>query len=137
MFQLTLQLYSAGQWLDAMTLAFPEPEKGLDGPCRFGYKQDYLRDNLSAIDSPFATSVSACVPLEWDARHTKQAPAFLHDIAPAGAAKKVLIKQIGREKPEHLSDDLFLLGRSTPAPIGHPQIALRNLDQRLQEWGLK
>ena len=40
MVQLTLQLYSAGQWLDAMTLAFPEPEKGLDGPCRFGYKQD-------------------------------------------------------------------------------------------------
>ena len=33
MFQLTLQLYSAGQWLDAMTLAFPEPEKGLNGPC--------------------------------------------------------------------------------------------------------
>ncbi|WP_339430020.1 type II toxin-antitoxin system HipA family toxin [Pseudomonas taetrolens] len=132
MVQLTLQLYSAGQWLDAMTLAFPEPEKGLDGPCRFGYKQDYLLDNLGAIDSPFAASVSACVPLEWDARHTKQAPAFLHDIAPAGAAKKVLIKQIGREKPEHLSDDLFLLGRSTLAPIGHLRIkeSFERLDQR-------
>jgi serine/threonine-protein kinase HipA len=42
MFQLTLQLYSDGQWQDAMTLLFPAPEKGLDGPCRLGYKQDYL-----------------------------------------------------------------------------------------------
>ena len=33
MFQLTLQLYSDGQWLDAMILKFPEPEKSLDGPC--------------------------------------------------------------------------------------------------------
>lgn len=122
MFQLMLQLYRNGQWLDAMTLKFAEPDKGFDGPCRFGYAQDYLIENLDAIDSPFAQSVSACVPLEWDAKHLKRAPAFLHDIAPAGAAKKILIKQIGREKPEGLSIDLFLLGRSTPAPIGHLRI---------------
>ena len=122
MFQLTLQLYGDGQWQDAMTLVFPEPEKGLRGPCRFGYKQDYLVDNLLAIDRPFAASVSACVPLDWDARHTKEAPAFLHDIAPAGAAKKILTRQIGREKPEGLDIDLFLLGRSTPAPIGHLRV---------------
>lgn len=122
MFQLTLQLYSAGQWRDAMTLAFSEPEKGLKGPCRFGYKQDYLVENLHAIDSPFSVSVSACVPLDWEVRHTKEAPAFLHDIAPAGAAKKILTRQIGREKPDGLANDLFLLGRSTPAPIGHLRI---------------
>lgn len=122
MFQLTLQLYSNGQWQDAMTLIFPEPEKGLKGPCRFGYKQDYLVENLQAIDRPFSVSVSACVPLDWDSRHTKEAPAFLHDIAPAGAAKKMLTRQIGRERPEGLDIDLFLLGRSTPAPIGHLRI---------------
>ena len=88
MFQLTLQLYSAGQWQDAMTLVFPEPEKGFDGPCRFGYKQDYLLQNLESVDSPFIASVSARVPLGWDAQHLRKAPAFLHDIAPAGAAKK-------------------------------------------------
>lgn len=132
MFQLTLQLYSDGQWLDAMILKFPEPEKSLDGPCRFAYTQSYLIDHLEAIDSPFAPSVSACVPLGWDARHKKKAPAFLHDIAPAGAAKKILIKQVGREKPEHLSDDLFLLGRSTPGPIGHLRIkeSYERLDKR-------
>ena len=122
MFQLTLQLYSDGQWQDAMTLLFPEPEKGFDGPCRFGYKQDYLLQNLDLIDSPFMKSVSARVPLGWDAHNVKKAPAFLHDIAPGGAARKILIKQIGREKPEGLSIDLFLLGRSTPAPIGHLRV---------------
>lgn len=132
MFQLTLQLYSSGQWQDAMALVFPEPDKGLDGPCRFGYKQDYLVQNLEAIDSPFRVSVSARVPLEWDAQNLKKAPAFLHDIAPAGAAKKILIKQIGRKKPEGLSIDLFLLGRSTPAPIGHLRIkeSFERLDAR-------
>ncbi|WP_300729904.1 HipA domain-containing protein [Pseudomonas sp.] len=132
MFQLTLQLYSNGQWQDAMALKFPEPDKGFNGPCRFGYTQDYLIENLEVIDSPFSRSVSAYVPLEWDARDSKTAPAFLHDIAPAGAAKKILIKQIGREKPEHLSDDLFLLGRSTPGPIGHLRIkeSHERLDQR-------
>lgn len=122
MFQLTLQLYSDGQWQDAMTLLFPEPEKGFDGPCRFGYKQAYLLQNLDLIDSPFMKSVSARVPFGWDAHNVKKAPAFLHDIAPGGAARKILIKQIGREKPEGLSIDLFLLGRSTPAPIGHLRI---------------
>jgi serine/threonine-protein kinase HipA len=122
MFQLTLQLYSAGQWQDAMTLVFPAPDKGLDGPCRLGYKQDYLVQNLEAIESPFLCSVSARLPLGWDAQVLKKAPAFLHDIAPAGAARKILIKQIGREKPEGLSIDLFLLGHSTPAPIGHLRI---------------
>ena len=132
MFQLTLQLYSDGQWQDAMILKFPEPEQSLNGPCRFAYTQGYLVDHLEAIDNPFALSVSACVPLEWDARHLKKAPAFLHDIAPAGAARKILIKQIGREKPEHLSDDLFLLGRSTPGPIGHLRIkeSYERLDKR-------
>ena len=132
MFQLTLQLYSTGQWRDAMTLVFPEPDKGLDGPCRFGYKQDYLMQNLEAIESPFRCSVSACVPLEWDTKILKKAPAFLHDIAPAGAAKKILIKQIGREKPDDLNIDLFLLGRSTPAPIGHLRIkeSFERLDSR-------
>ncbi|WP_420801240.1 hypothetical protein [Pseudomonas brassicae] len=46
------------------------------------------------------------------------APAFIHDIAPSGAAKRFLLTHIGREKPEGMSDDMFLLARSTPAPMG-------------------
>ena len=125
MFQLTLQLYSDGQWQDAMTLLFPEPEKGLDGPCRFGYKQAYLLQNLDLIDSPFMKSVSARVPFGWDAHNVKKAPAFLHDIAPGGAARKILIKQIGADSTtlghsahDHLDTRSMLTWTPDPRPLG-------------------
>jgi serine/threonine-protein kinase HipA len=122
MYTLTLQIYTAGKWLDAMTLIFAEPQKGFEGPCRFAYKQDYITGNFDYIQSPFARAVSARLPLDWDSVSLKKAPAFLHDIAPAGAAKRFLIARIGQEKPEEVSADLFLLGRSTPAPIGNLRI---------------
>ncbi|WP_439863665.1 HipA domain-containing protein [Pseudomonas antarctica] len=121
-FSLMLQLFTEGQWRDAMRLEFSDPQKGFDGPCRFHYRQDYLVDNLQDIQLPFSKSVSARFPLEWDVAALKSAPAFLHDIAPAGAAKRFLMSRIGREKPEEISADLFLLGRSTPAPIGNMRI---------------
>lgn len=125
MFQLTLQLYGDGQWQDAMTLVFPEPEKGLRGPCRFGYKQDYLVENLLAIDRPFAASVSACVPLDWDARHTKEAP----DLA---------FERLRHDALQLLALPDVLSASGLPdLTMNHPQIALKNLQQRLQEWGLK
>jgi len=121
-YSLILQIFTAGHWRDAMRLEFSEPAKGFDGPCRFHYRQDYLVDNLEAIRLPFSKSVSARFPLEWDVAVLKKAPAFLHDIAPAGAAKRSLMSRIGHERPEGVSADLFLLGRSTPAPIGHMRV---------------
>ncbi len=121
-YRLMLQIFTDGQWHDAMRLEFSEPQKGFDGPCRFHYRQDYLVDNLEDIQLPFSKSVSARFPLEWDVATLKSAPAFLHDIAPAGAAKRSLMKRIGHEKPEDISADLYLLGRSTPAPIGNMRI---------------
>ncbi|MNZ55611.1 putative DNA-binding transcriptional regulator [compost metagenome] len=122
MYTLTLQIYAAGNWLDAMTLVFAEPQKGFEGPCRFAYKRDYITGNVDCIQSPFASAVSARLPLDWDSVSLKKAPAFLHDIAPAGAAKRFLMARMGQEKPEEVSADLFLLGRSTPAPIGNMRI---------------
>ena len=122
MYTLTLQAYTSGEWLDAMTLVFVEPEKGFEGACRFGYKTDYVINNVEYIGSPFSKSVSAQLPLDWDSVSLKKAPAFLLDIAPAGAAKRFLMARVGQEKPEGISTDLFLLGRSTPAPIGHLRI---------------
>ena len=122
MYALTLQAYTTGKWLDAMTLVFVEPEKGFEGPCRFAYKKDYIANNFEYIESPFSKAVSARLPLDWDSTSLKKAPAFLLDIAPAGAAKRFLMARVGQEKPEGISADLFLLGRSTPAPIGHMRI---------------
>ena len=45
-YSLTLQIFTAGHWHDAMRLEFPEPQRGFVGPCRFHYRQDYLADHL-------------------------------------------------------------------------------------------
>ena len=122
MYTLTLQIYANGTWQDAMTLAFEDPQKGFEGRCRFAYKQSYLLDHFEDMGSSFACAVSAALPLDWDSSNDQKAPAFVQDIAPAGAAKRFLMARVGREKPDDVSADLFLLGRSTPAPIGHLRI---------------
>lgn len=122
MFSLTLQIYTDGKWQDAMALTFDTPQQGFESRCSFGYGQRYLVDHLEDIRSPFAVAVSAKFPLDWEGSRTQGAPAFLHDIAPAGAAKRFLMTRVGREKPDGISADLFLLARSTPAPIGHMRI---------------
>ncbi|MHC8405010.1 type II toxin-antitoxin system HipA family toxin [Pseudomonas sp. TMB3-21] len=132
MYTLTLQAYANRQWSDAMTLIFVEPEKGFEGACRIGYKTDYIANHLESIDLPFCKAVSARLPLDWDSTSLKKAPAFLFDIAPAGAARRFLMARLGQDKPEDLSADLFLLGRSTPAPIGHLRVkeSIEALDDR-------
>ncbi|CAI8844505.1 serine/threonine-protein kinase HipA [Pseudomonas sp. IT-347P] len=121
MYDLTLQIFTAGKWQDAMTLSFDDPEKGFESRCSFGYETAYLAENIEAIGSPFSRAVSALYPLDWDGRRSKT-PAFVHDIAPAGAAKRFLLARLGQEKPANISADLYLLGRSTPAPIGNMRI---------------
>lgn len=119
MYSLTLQVYWTGLWRDAMTLTFDKPEDGFLGPCHFAYKASYVVD---AHSDSHDQSVSARLPVDFETYSLRQAPAFLHDIAPAGAAKRFLMTQIGQQKPEGLSDDLYLLGCSTPAPIGNLRI---------------
>jgi len=121
MYNLTLQIFTAGIWHDAMVLSFDDPEKGFASRCSFGYETDYLAENIDAIGSPFSKAVSALYPLDWNGRRS-ETPAFVHDIAPAGAAKRFLLARLGQEKPADISADLYLLGRSTPAPIGNMRI---------------
>lgn len=121
MYDLTLQIYTGGKWHDAMVLSFDSPEKGFESRCSFGYEQAYLFENHEDIGTPFAAAVSARFPLEWDGRRSNT-PAFVHDIAPAGAAKRFLLARIGRDKPADISVDLYLLARSTPAPIGNMRV---------------
>lgn len=118
---LTLQIYVSGTWHDAMVLNFDSPEKGFESRCSFGYEQAYLCENYESIGTPFAKAVSARFPLDWDG-HRFDAPAFVHDIAPAGAAKRFLLARLGGGKPAEVSADLYLLARSTPAPIGNMRI---------------
>ena len=121
-FKLTLQVFDADVWQDAMILEFTEPQAGFAGPCRYAYEGAYLEHHLDRIETLFCAAVSVRVPPTWGRESLKQAPAFLYDIAPAGAAKRFLLNRIGAEKPDNLSSDLFLLARCTPAPIGHMRI---------------
>ena len=122
MYTLTLQLHAQGKWQDAMTLNFAEPGKGFLSPCQYGYISAYVGANLDAYESTFDKAASVRLPVDFELQHEKKVPAFLHDIAPSGAAKRFLLRHMGREKPEGLADDLFLLARSTPAPIGNLRI---------------
>lgn len=122
MYKLTLQVHHTGKWHDAMALAFSEPGQSLAGPCDFGYIAEYVKANPQAYDSLFSAAVSATLPVDFGPHRLPHAPAFIYDIAPAGAAKRFLLRHIGREKPAAMGDDLYLLGRSTPAPIGNLRI---------------
>lgn len=122
MYLLTLQLHAQGQWQDAMTLNIAQPEKGFLSPCQFAYNSSYVKANLDAYGSSFEKAVSVTLPVDFDSQVSKRAPAFLYDIAPSGAAKRFLLKHMGRDKPEGQADDIFLLTRSTPAPIGNLRI---------------
>ncbi|MCE5988090.1 type II toxin-antitoxin system HipA family toxin [Pseudomonas sp. NY15349] len=122
MYRLTLQLHDQGKWHDAIAIAFAEPERSLSSPCEFGYTSNYVKANLHAYDSLFSLAASAKLPVDFGSHRLPHAPAFLYDIAPAGAAKRFLLRHIGRERPAGMGEDLFLLGRSTPAPIGNMRI---------------
>jgi hypothetical protein len=90
MYTLTLQAYASGEWLDAMTLIFVEPEQGFEGACRFGYKSEALFEGLRE-----------------DANRLSALP----DVRSAGGLPEVT--------------------------LNHPAIALRDLEQQLESWGLK
>lgn len=122
MYNLTLQLHLHGRWHDALQLVFDKPEAGGDSPCSFGYLAEYLVDQMTHLDCRTAQAVSATLPLSWDTQRTAQIPAFLLDIAPAGAARRFLLERLAVPAGEATQADLLLLGRCTPAPIGHLRI---------------
>lgn len=122
MLQLTLQLHLQGRWHDALQLTFERPEDGMASPCSLGYQADYLVEQLDWLDSRTARAVSATLPLSWDTQRLAQCPAFLHDILPAGAARRFLLQRLTVPAGETAQTDLLLLARCTPAPVGHLRI---------------
>lgn len=120
--QLTIQIHDEGLWRDAFHLTFREPAEGFLGPCSCAYDRDYIVRHITDVLAQDESAVSYNFPVGFDDNTFKVAPAFLHDISPAGAARSSLMRRIGGEKPEGLATDLFLLGRCTPAPIGNMRI---------------
>jgi serine/threonine-protein kinase HipA len=119
---LTLQTYWDDQWHDTAALILHEPEKGLAGRFSVNYQPAYVLDNIEHLHSVFSRSVSAMAPLSWDSLQYPTSPAFLFDIAPAGAAKRALLRHMNISKQQGRSRDGLLLETCTPAPIGHLRI---------------
>jgi serine/threonine-protein kinase HipA len=120
--QLIIQLYLSGRWHDAMRFDVEKPESGQNSPCSFAYEQAFLIDHLDSLDRPTSPSVSTRIPLGWDLFRTPGLPAFLHDIVPAGAARRFLLARLALPEGENTPADLVLLQRCTPAPVGHLRI---------------
>ena len=75
MHNLTLQVFTNGQWRNAMELRFEQPEEGLEGACAYGYQQGYLVDSLESVGRRLNVAVSAAYPLGWDSWRENKAPA--------------------------------------------------------------
>lgn len=123
MSDLVVLAYLAGRWHDALRLAFDDPGQGpQQGHCTFSYLSAYLSDHLDQIGKPTAAAVSANLPLSWEVDRAPHWPAFIHDILPAGAARRFLLPRLGLSPEAAAQPDFQLLSRCTPAPIGHLRI---------------
>ncbi|MHC5348384.1 type II toxin-antitoxin system HipA family toxin [Metapseudomonas furukawaii] len=120
--QLTIQAHVDGQWHDALVLVVDAPQKVADGVCSAAYNQAYLLRFIDRIESPFETAVSLNLPLSWTSVRSRGYPAFIHDIVPAGAARRSLEARFAADKPAGLDMEFFLLKHCTPAPIGHLRV---------------
>lgn len=116
---ITLQIHLDGQWHDAMRLRFDAPADGLRSRCSARYEADYLVAHLDELGTAKAPAVSAGFPLGWD-DYRGIAPAFLHDIIPAGAARRHILARMAL--PLDAPEEFFLLQHCTLAPVGNLRV---------------
>lgn len=116
---ITLQVHLDGQWRDALRVRFDAPADGLRSRCSASYEADYLVAHLDELGTPKAPAVSAAFPLGWE-DYRGIAPAFLHDIVPAGAARRHILARMAL--PLDAPEEFFLLQRCTMAPVGNLRV---------------
>ncbi|MFB8828454.1 type II toxin-antitoxin system HipA family toxin [Azotobacter sp. CWF10] len=116
---ITLQAHLDGQWHDAMRVSFDAPEDGLRSRCSARYEAGYLVAHLEELGTSKAPAVSAALPLGWE-DYRGIAPAFLHDIIPAGAARRHIMARMA--VPLGAPEEFFLLQHCTMAPVGNLRV---------------
>jgi serine/threonine-protein kinase HipA len=102
-----------------LVVGFDSLGDSLRSRCNINYLPEYLADQFIQLGTVKAPAISANLPLEWDIRR-EPAPAFLHDIIPAGAGRRHILSRM--VVPPGMSIDLFLLQQFAAAPIGHMRI---------------
>lgn len=117
---LTLQIYVAGDWHDAVLLSLPDPAMGRRGKIRLDYEQDY------ALQWLFQDDEHACCmgfPVEIFCSYGGDSwPAFIDDILPSGASRRYWVNHLGLQNLSPLEQDGVLLHQGVIAPIGNLRI---------------
>jgi serine/threonine-protein kinase HipA len=121
---LAIQAYVDGTWHDAAVVEFDRPERGIGGPTRVIYEQDYvfgpcLDDFLARPIDRRALSVRCPVSLE-DQR-LRAWPAWLLDLMPQGVARDRIAQEAGLARNDPALE-MQLLKRAGGAPIGNLRI---------------
>lgn len=134
---LTLQSYLDHQWCDAIVLNIEKPELGRAGPATLEYQQDYALRHFQQRGLP-ACSLNWPVELALISR-SKQWFAFLDDILPSGAGRKIWVERLGIGNLGANAQDAELLRQGTIAPVGNWRVkeAVEALDAQNFSKGLR
>ena len=122
---LTVQSWIEGDWRDAATIRFHEPEKGHRGSTTTTYLLDYFTEHASidAATSPVVDERALSVRLPvGDDRWLPTWPSFLMDMLPQGPARILLGKALG-VNAVLASSETTLLAYAAGTPVGNLRIA--------------
>lgn len=123
---LTIQSWLAGEWHDAATVAFHEPQNGHRGATTTYYHLDYFTEKAAAAalhgDVVDERAVSVRMPVGLEDHWLPHWPAFLMDMLPQGPARIMLGKAIGINAVLPASE-IHLLAYAAGTPVGNLRIA--------------
>ncbi len=117
MTNLTLQIFHAGAWHDAMEITVSEPLLGCQGESRCAYVMQYA---LDFTDIPIAAA-SCRYRVNFEVHQSQGWPAFLLDILPSGAGREYWLKKL--QLPDDRAADWALLLHGAGNPPGHLRVA--------------
>lgn len=121
MTQLTLQLFTAGQWQDAALLDIPEPDLGRNGSATLGYEPPSYALEWLERDDERAVSLNCPVDLMQTYR-ARPWFSFIDDIMPAGASRRYWVRHLGIAHLSPAQQDFILLKEGTMSPVGNMRI---------------
>ena len=109
----TVQISINGKWITAGTFESGQRDavKGIAGGGWFEYDADFA---LSHLDNSSGWRVGLCYPVNFELYQCDRWPAFLLDILPSGAGRRVWVRRLGLGNNEAADWQLLLNGAGNP-----------------------
>ncbi len=109
----TIQIFIADKWITAGIFESVEMDiaKGIGGRGLFEYDADFV---LSHLDDVSACQVGLRYPVNFELYKSAGWPAFLLDILPSGAGRRVWVRRLGLKDNEAADWQLLLNGAGNP-----------------------